>query len=358
MGLYRRPDSPQYWLSVTLDGRRFREPCGTADRAEALRVLKRRRAELARLYTPGRKPELTLNDALVRYWREHAERLASADDIARMGETLIAGLGGGALLSAIVVGDVATYVARRRAKVSDGSVNRELTLLRAVLRMAALRWGVAVAQIDWRRQFLVEPAPRQRTLTAEEEERLLQALRPDFHGLVRFALASGVRLDNALTLTWPQIDFAAGAIRLVVKSRRPGGDHHLVPLTRTLRALLGAERGRHPTRVFTYIPQRARAAGRPNGTRVPFTRAGWRKSWKAALDAAGIADFRFHDLRHTFGTRLYRASGDIRATQKALGHRDIASTLRYENAGLDDLRDQMERVDSGRRRIGTAPKRA
>jgi integrase len=78
------------------------------------------------------------------------------------------------------------------------------------------------------------------------------------------------------------------------------------------------------------------------GRRYPFTRDGWRKAWGAALAEAGISDLRFHDLRHTFGTRLYRLTGDIRKVQKAIGHRDISSTLRYENSGVEDIRAAME----------------
>ena len=72
-------------------------------------------------------------------------------------------------------------------------------------------------------------------------------------------------------------------------------------------ALLANERGKHPTCVFTYECRRPRVKGvkvkREAGKRYPFSRDGWRRDWYAALAAAGIDDFRFHDGRHTAATR-------------------------------------------------------
>lgn len=350
MPIYQRPGSKNHYYRLSIKGLKFRGSCGTADRATALKVERETRERLRREIVERRKPELTLDAALLRYWQEHAERLPSADNIALIGKTLIAGLGADTLLSELTRSDIATFVARRRAHLADSSVNRELTILRAVIRMAALTWGVAIADIDWKRQFLTEPAPRDRFLGHDEEQRLFAVLRPDFHPLVRFALLSGVRVSNARLLRWDQIAWPEGVARLRIKSKKPGGDTLTIVLTKALRAILSTERGRHPIYVFTFVPQRARsAAGRAeepvNGARFPFTRDGWRKAWGAALKAAGIEDFRFHDLRHTFGTRFYKITGDIRRVQKAIGHRDISSTLRYENSGVEGLRADLELLD-------------
>jgi integrase len=353
MALYKRPDSPIWWYSITIKNRRFREPSGAEDRALAGVAYRRRRDELRREQGGG-KPELTLNDALARYWTEHASRLPSEAEIARMGKTLIAELGKTTWLSRITSAEISHMIARRRAVLSDGSVNRELGLLRTVMRRALLTWRVNTEIVGWKHLLLAEPEPRSRFLSRDEETRLFAALRPDFHPLVRFALKAGVRLGNVRRLRWDQIFWGEGLIRFQVKSKRPGGATHTVALTRTIRAILSAECGRHPEFVFTFVPHRARSAERAavertKGARAPFTRDGWRKPWQAALAAARIADFRFHDARHTAGTRFYLESGDIRATQKFLGHRDIKTTLRYENAGVAGLRETMERIDAAER---------
>src|SRR5262249_52481361 len=149
---------------------------------------------------------------------------------------------------------------------------------------------------------------REHILSAEEETRLFAALRPDYHAMFRFALVTGVRLGNVVALTWRQIDWDARAIVFRVKSKRPGGEIHYLPVTASVAEILSLERGRHPERVFTYVCDRNRYDPRQGivqrkGARYPFTHDGWRKAWKAALQTAGIDDFRFHDLRHTAGTR-------------------------------------------------------
>lgn len=300
----------------------------------------------------GRKGDITLNDAFVRYWREHAAHLPSYDDIGRIGEALIRALGSDIRLADITPDMVARYVAGRRATLADGSVNRELTMLRAVMRMAALRWGKRVAEIDWKRQWLLEPAPRDRILSADEEGRLFAALRPDLHGLVRFALATGMRFDNIRTLRWVQVDWTARSIRLRVKSRRPGGEVHNVPLTAGIAAILSAERGRHPEFVFTFAEHDRHQ--RITNVRHPYTQSGWRRVWSRALDEAGIEDFRFHDLRHTTATRLLRATGNLELVRRLLGHLTIQSTLRYARSELDDVRAGLEQLEAGERGPRTA----
>lgn len=362
MGLYRRADSPRWWYSITIDGHRFRGPCGTESKEEAKLVIAEKRIQHRAEARSGTISEITLNDAFVRYWQEHAGRLRSEKDIARTGEVLISGLGKNTTLSALTGDEISAYVAKRRRHLSDASVNRELTILRAVMRMAALRWGKAVASIEWKRQFLIEPAPRDRTLSPEEEDRLFAALRSDFHGLVRFALAAGLRLDNARTLRWSQVSWDEGLIRIRLKSKRPGGDVHAIPISRRIAAILSAEKGRHETFVFTYIQQRARSADtreheRIVGERRPFTKSGWRRMWMKALKEAEISDFRFHDLRHTHATRLLRATGNLALVKRMLGHRSIATTMRYAHSDAEDLKAGLERLEDAGVTKSVTPRR-
>ena len=68
----------------------------------------------------------------------------------------------------------------------------------------------------------------------------------------------------------------------------------------------------------------------------------FKTAWKAALRRAGIADFRWHDLRHTVGTRLVQRGGDISVVQDFLGHSDIATTRRYVHHDTAAKRGAME----------------
>ena len=155
---------------------------------------------------------------------------------------------------------------------------------------------------------------------------------------------TGVRLGNARALTWAQVDYGAEAITFRVKSKKPGGKVHELPLTPSVKALLAQQRGNHPIFVFTYECKRSRGQRR-KGERYPFSRHGWRKDWRRALEAAGIEDFRFHDTRHTAGTRVLRATGNLKIAQIMLGHSDIQSTMRYAHVLKDEVRAGMEAAE-------------
>ncbi len=196
-----------------------------------------------------------------------------------------------------------------------------------------------------RGDMLPEPTGRIRELRSTEEARLFQHLREDMHPLVRFGLLSGVRWMNAARLTWAQVDFENREIVFRTKSKRPGGEVHTLPITQAMLVLLAEQRGGHPIYVFTYVCKRSRGQRR-KGERYPFSKNGWRKDWWRALEAAGIEDFRFHDLRHTAATRVLRASNNLKVVQEMLGHSDIGTTARYAHAMKEDVRAAMEEAQS------------
>ena len=70
-----------------------------------------------------------------------------------------------------------------------------------------------------------------------------------------------------------------------------------------------------------------------------------RRGFYGALKRAGITDFRFHDLRHTFATRLAQAGIDLYKIVKLLGHKDIKMTQRYSHHCPESLRDGVEVLD-------------
>jgi integrase len=175
---------------------------------------------------------------------------------------------------------------------------------------------------------------------------LLAALPDDLRMLVRFAITTSARLDTILRLRWQDIDDANGIVTLQNVKSTTEGETHTLPITPEVRAILGSRRGQHPEFVFSYRCSRGtrdRTGGvRKAGQRYPFSDTGWRKVWKRALAAAGVADFRFHDTRHTAATRITRATGNLRLTQRVLGHKNIATTQRYAHVLLEDVAAGMQ----------------
>jgi site-specific recombinase XerD len=85
----------------------------------------------------------------------------------------------------------------------------------------------------------------------------------------------------------------------------------------------------------------------PNrGKRQPITYTGFRRTMTTALKAAGITDFRIHDLRHDFASKLLRATRDLALVKNALKHADISSTIRYAHVLDEDVREGLKALDN------------
>ncbi len=209
------------------------------------------------------------------------------------------------------------------------------------MRLGATRLG-------YRR--LREESERVREASPDEEARLLDVLRernPDLGDLVEFAMLSGARKNALVTLTWSKVCLKEGTAEVFTK----GGVWHKFPLTQRMREIL-ANRPKAGPFVFTYVcerpsPARDDTPRRLKGERYPFSKQGWDRKWRRALQEAGVENFRFHDLRHTAGTRITRAS-NLKVAQKLLGHTRIETTARYAHVTDDDLLSAMENVEQSR----------
>lgn len=361
MSIYKNDKTPYWQYDFQIEGRRFHGSTGTTSKEDAKNIeAAARRKAVTQIHFPE-QADMKLRDAFGRYWLEHAQHKKSADDIFQKMECLIDGIGPDKTLRTITNMDITDYIAKRRGEMkkvkvddkeklvrvrSDSSVNREITLLRAMLNRAASAWDIAVKMPNWKAHHLREPRGRVRSLSADEEKNLFANLRKDFHPLVRFCLITGARVTSVRKLTWKSIDRATGEIRLEVKSKFMG-DFHTLPITPEIGAVLDAVKGQHPIFVFTYLSEGKVARKREKGKRYPFARDGWRRTWAKALRDAGISDFRFHDLRHTAATQMLRATKNLAAVKEVLGHRDVTTTMRYAHVMKDDIRAALSRNSPG-----------
>lgn len=111
-------------------------------------------------------------------------------------------------------------------------------------------------------------------------------------------------------------------------------------------------RGHHSEFVFTYVATRTRH-GRIKGQRYPLTLSGTKTRWRRTRKAAGVVDFRFHDFRHDYGTKLLRETGNLKLVQRALNHADIKTTARYAHVLDEEVAAAMERVAKSRKKSRT-----
>lgn len=351
MTVYRPAKSPFFAYDFQFKGVRYHGSTGCTTKRDAERYEHdmRRRVALG----DDAKPAITIDEACGLYWDERGQHERSSATTKGQLARLIEMVSPNKYAGSLTIVDLDAYVSRRRAMragtrktlVSNATVNRELELLRRVMKFAASR-EYDVATLDFGRVILSEPRERVRELSADEEKRLFAELPHDLAQVAEFAMISGQRRTAVIELLWSRVDFDNA--RATVRTK--GGIDHSFPLTPRLMAIIKRQPKVGP-RVFTYECERSapRRAGRParlKGERYPFSKQGWMRKWRQALKDAKIEDFRFHDLRHTAGSRIVRASGNIKTATRLLGHTNIATTSRYVHVLEEDLRDAMLATES------------
>lgn len=350
MSTYRPKNSSLFVYDFVMGGVRHHGSTGCKTKRDADRYEAKLRAELALDTGRRKKPPITLDEAAGRYedrLRETGKWSKTADYIIA---GLVEGLGAARYLSDITQQDLSDHFAARAAKVSAASVNREIDVARPIWRRVMRTHDVGEMP-DWGalRYAVARKSPRE--LYQDEERGLFTKLRPDMRDFADFALKSGWRLREVRHLRWSDVNL----VERVATTRIKGGDVLTRPLNEAMLLLIVNQPKVGPF-VFTYVCQRSRKAftdtkGRKHparlaGERYPFTQWGWRRPWAAALKAAGIEAFRFHDLRHTRGTRILRHTGNLALAKDALAHRDMKTTLRYAHADNEDVRRGLDASES------------
>jgi integrase len=222
---------------------------------------------------------------------------------------------------------------------APATINRHTQFLQRVFNHAEEALGEPTQHIRWKSFLTIEPERDIYPLTEKEERYVLRYIDPAVRPVFQFSMLAGVRLKNAITLRWDMIDWEKRQLKFRGKSRRPGGKIYIIPLTSAVIDLLGKERGKHPVYVFTYTAKANDRHGHKKGSRYPLTMHVVRHYWKVLQLGK-----RWHDVRHTFGTRLYKVSKDIHLVQRAMNHTDIKTTMKYVHTNQDDIREAMERL--------------
>lgn len=350
MSVYKPKKAKVFLFDYVFQRHRYHGSTGCTSRRDAERYEADHKRKVALGETA--KPTITVDDACST-WQSMVGDLKAgkATTLYQLGN-LIIGLGASTMLHDVTFKVVQDFAAKRRAKVSDSSVNREIQLLRRVVRWTEPR-GYEVPVLDWGKLLYSEPKERVRELTADEQARLFAVLPDNLKPLVEFALLSGQRKAEIVSLRWSDVDLNGQRATVSIK----GGDRHTFPLSPRMVAIIKAQPKVCP-QVFTYVctrraPARKDRTPRIVGERYPFSKQGWNRQWKKALKDAGIGDYRFHDNRHTAATRNLRASGNLKGVSKLLGHSNVQTTARYAHALEDDVRAMLFATES--RDIPEAP---
>jgi len=221
--------------------------------------------------------------------------------------------------------DIEKYRSERlKTGVTKSTVNREMTILIKMFNLA-IDWNLTdrnpAAKV---RLFSEKDTQKERILLREEEARLLKACPAHLRPIVVVALHTGMRRGEILGLRWRQVDLDRRQLRV---ENTKSGKNRLIPINNVLWLEFEALRA--------YAGPSGLVFANPR-TRLQFTEV--KKSFRSSCQAAGIEGLRFHDLRHTFATRLIEAGADIISVKELLGHFSVRLTQRYTHPSQDQKR--------------------
>jgi integrase len=167
---------------------------------------------------------------------------------------------------------------------------------------------------------------RDRWLTLKEEYSLISCASPEWlKNVILFALHTGMRRSEILNIMWKDVDFNRRLLRV---EKTKNNEKRSIPMSNTVYELLKSINIRDISgRVF------------------PLNVYALKDGFDRAVKKAGIKDFHFHDLRHTFATRLVQNGIDIYRVKELLGHKTITMTMRYAHHYSESLRHSVEVLD-------------
>jgi integrase len=318
MSIYKRKET--WWIQFTApDGRRIQQSAGTQVKQEAQELHDRLKAEAWRVKNMGVKPRYTWRETVMRWLNEQSQMKSIETDKVHL-RWLDQHLHNVYLDDITKVKIEAIKYAKQSDGASNGTVNRMLTVLRAILNRAKRDWEWldSVPNI----KMLPVKATRVRWLTQEEVIRLLNELPDHLQAMFRFTLATGLRESNVTGLQWSQLDMQRRCAWIHADQAK-AKKAIAVPLNDDALSVIKQQIGKHELYVFTYESK-------------PVTRAN-NHAWRKALIRAGISDFRWHDLRHTWASWHVQNGTPLNVLKELGGWADLSMVLRYAHLSSKHL---------------------
>jgi len=319
-----------YWIDYLVDGARKRQRIGPNKAAAEQRLREvlsaRTEGRFIKKSPDARTPFKTLAGWYLDLPEVKAKRSYSRDQ--RSIRLLLPFLGE-RLLKDIYPAIVENYKQKRLSDVNykgtttkPATVNRELACLKSIFNKG-IRNGVAERNPTQGLKLLKENNVRDRVLSSEEYACLLAYSASYLKPIIRLAYLTGMRLGEILGLTWGQVDLREGFIKLEPEDTKTN-EGRLVPLNGELVEMFKAmHRGLPGVTVFTR-----------NGKPVTSIR----EAFTSACQKAGIKNFTFHDLRHTFVNNRRLEGHDYFRIMAATGHKTMSVFKRYNTVSKEELK--------------------
>jgi len=247
-----------------------------------------------------------------------------------------------------------------REPIAQATVNRRVATIKAMFTKA-LDWNMineATSKQIHKVKMYKESVTRDHFLSAEEITALLDACSSNvvtitgkqikqkqdhLKPIIIFALNTGCRKDEILSLKWENVDMKHGFINMV---QTKNGERRQIPINDTLRDMLKGLTRRLdvPWVFYEVVQQRDKETGIEKEIVKRF--GSIKRSFITACRKAGIHDFVFHSLRHTFASHLVMGGVDLTTVSRLLGHKSLTMTLRYSHLAPNHLTSAVNVLNS------------
>ena len=338
MGIYRRPDSPTWWMSLQVNGQRVRVNTMVEDRSLAEEFFCAWKTEIARTRWLGAPPpdgDHTVTELIAHYVKtvssrksvgsQQRDRLILAKFVTRWGTMLLRDL---------TTLQIEEYMAERRAQVSFATISKELGVLKSAFR-CAVRWTWASRSPFLGIVLNQEGTARTRWLSDDEERRLLAHCPDWLRDIVIVGLDSGLRPGNLVGLQCAWVQPGAGCLIIPRDQTKTKKLPLTIPLTSRAADIVHRNLV-HARSHYLFLS--------PAGD--VYTCAEVNRALKRAAIKAGIPDLCLYTLRHTFISRLVQAGVSLPEVAALAGHRDVRMSMRYAHLAPQHLRDSIAALEA------------
>lgn len=331
-GIYQRKDRGGFWISWTdAQGRRRyrRTDAQNITQAKQIRAAEMLRVEQARMLGFSPPGEETFAEVAARYLQYQKARLTRR---AYEREQSIVDIHLKPFFNCPLAGirrqDAQRYVTHRSGKASPYSIQKELNVLKHLLRLS-VEWELIPFNPTQGVKSPRVPAGRVRYLQPKELRLLVETCPEWLRPIVALAVSTGMRRGEILSLRWLDVDLAQSRVML---PQTKNGEGRMVYLNECAKGVLSFVQPTSEARVTDKIFGNVT----PEQVSVMFVRV---------CRNLKIDDFRFHDLRHTAASWLRMSGADIHTVAQLLGHKDLRMAARYQHLSPAFLAEAVNKLD-------------
>jgi integrase len=282
----------------------------------------------------GERFEHTFDEAAARFVDEYGHKRSLDRDIVTL-KAVMPYLGE-MPLGKIHSGSLVNFIEdRKKAGITAGTLNRDMSVIRRVLMLSARLWRDDQGR-PWLDTVPLLPVlhgttRKPRPISWQEQDALIKELPKYLAEMVLFALNTGIRDQELCNLKWSDecnVNGIDTTLFIISEERAKNTHERIVPLNSVARAIVQSRRGNKSVYVFDNKGEKLSR----------MTNRAWRKG----RAAAGLDDVRIHDLRHTFGMRLRAAGVCFEDRQDLLGHYASRITTHYSKVEIGRLIECVE----------------